>query len=227
MFDFRAQFMHRRVVDIADPQHGMGVAHGHGGQIDRGAVDVDLITLGLLRCLERNIRRHQARGAHVDADLPIVANIQLDDAAFGFDADQALGGQALVEHEAREATCAVAALFNLGAVGVENPIAEIHVRVARCFDDQQLVETDAGVPVAPLLGMLGQNVRVLADQVEDHEIIAQAVHLGKTQQHGFTPAAGFRQRTTRLPSHGDALQMPDHRPPTLRRHGRGCCSWNS
>ncbi|MNK98087.1 hypothetical protein D3C87_1184390 [compost metagenome] len=227
MFDFRPQFMHRCVVDIADPQHGMGVAHGHGGQIDRGAVDVDLITLGLLRRLERNIRRHQAWGAHVDTDLAVVTHVELDDTALGLDADLPLCGQALVEHETGEAARTVAALFHFGTVGVEDPIAEIHVRVARCFDDQQLVETDSRMPITPQLGVLGQNMRVLADQVEDHEVIAQAVHLGKTQQHGFTPAAGFRQQTTRLPFHGDALQMPDHRPPTLLRYGRGCCSWNS
>jgi hypothetical protein len=39
-------------------------------------------------------------------------------------------------------------------------------------------------------------VCVLAHKVQHHEIIAQAMHLGKTQQHGITPAAGFRRQTT-------------------------------
>lgn len=168
------------------------------------------------------------RGApHVDADLTVIADIEFDNAALGLDADLALGRQALVQHKTGEATRAIAALLHFRAIGVEDPVTEIHLRVARCFDDQQLVEADTGVSVTPLFGVLGQNVRVLADQVEDHEVVAQAVHLGKTQQHGVTPAAGFRQQTTRLPSRGDALQMPGHRPPALRRNGRGCCSWNS
>ncbi|PRD25208.1 UNVERIFIED_CONTAM: ammonium transporter [Trichonephila clavipes] len=114
-------------------------------------------------------------------DLAVVLHAQLDHAALGLDANDLLGGQALVQHEAGEAARTVAALLHLGAVGVEDAVAEIDVRMARRLDDQQLVETDAGVAIAPLLGMLGLHVGVLADQVEDHEVIAQTVHLGKAQ----------------------------------------------
>ncbi|MNS44741.1 hypothetical protein D3C72_771920 [compost metagenome] len=227
MLDLWAQLVNRSVIDVVDAQHRMGIAHRHGGQLDLLPVHFQRVTQGLRRCIEGNLGRDQPWRPHVNADLPVVAYVQLNDAALGFDADTLFRGQAFVQHEAGKATRTVATLLNLGTVGVENPIAEIHVRVARCFDDQQLVETDAGVPVAPLLGMLGQDVRVLADQVEDHEVVAQPMHLGKTQQHGLTPAAGFRQHTVRRRSRGGVLRTPGRRRPGFQRNGHGCCSWSS
>ena len=128
------------------------------------AVDFQWIAQGLFIGDEGYLGRGEARRAHVDTHLAVVAHVQLDDAAFGFHADALLGGQALVQHEAGETARTVAALLDLGTVGIEDPIAEVHVRVVRRLDDQQLVEADAGVAVTPLLGMLGLDVRVLADR---------------------------------------------------------------
>jgi hypothetical protein len=44
-----------------------------------------------------------------------------------------------------------------------------------------LVEADAGVSITPLLGVLGLDMGVLADEVEHHEVVAEAVHLGEAQ----------------------------------------------
>jgi hypothetical protein len=50
-------------------------------------------------------------------------------------------------HELDEAARAVAALLHLAAVGVEDAVAEIGRRVPRPLDHQDLVATDAEVPV--------------------------------------------------------------------------------
>ena len=136
MFNFRAQLMNRRRVDVVDTQHCMRVAHRYGGQLDSLAIDVDFIAQRLFIRHKRNFGRHQTRRAHVNADLTVAAHVQLNDAAFGFDFDLALGGQALVEHKAGKTAGSVAALFNLGPVGVEDPVTEIHLGIARCFNDQ-------------------------------------------------------------------------------------------
>ncbi len=61
--------------------------------------------------------------------LAVALEQQFDDAALGLDADLLLDRQALVEDEAGEAAGTVAALFDLGAIGVEDAIAKVHVRV--------------------------------------------------------------------------------------------------
>src|SRR5690606_2297117 len=124
---------------------------------------------------------HQPWRAHVDADLAIGTDVQLNHTAAGLNADLPLEGQALVHYEAGEAAGTVAALFDLGAVGVEDPVAKVHVRAARRLDDQQLIEAHAGVAVAPEFDVLGLDVGMLADQVEDHEVVAQAMHFGEAQ----------------------------------------------
>ncbi len=227
VLDLRAQLVHRGGTHVVDTQYGMRVTHGQGGNRMHLAVDFQWVAQRLLVGDEGDFGRVEARRAHVDTDLAVVLHVQFDDAALGFHADALFCGQALVQHEAGEAARTVAALLDLGTVGIEDAVAEIHFRVVRRLDDQQLVEADAGVAVTPLLGVLGLNVRVLADQVEDHEVVAQPMHLGKTQQHGLTPAAGFRQRTIRRWSRGGVLRRPGRRRPGFQRNGHGCCSWSS
>ena len=74
-------------------------------------------------------------------------------------------------------------MFDLGAVGVENAIAEIRVRTRGAFDQEDLVGADAEVPVAQGAGALGRHFDGLADAVEHDEIIARAMHFGEVPVH--------------------------------------------
>ncbi|MCY1180487.1 hypothetical protein D9M73_209340 [compost metagenome] len=181
VLQLRPQAVHRGSGDVIDAQHGMGVAHGNRCQFDGLAVHFYRVAQGFGVGDEGNLLRDQARRAHVHGHLPVRTDIQFDDAALGFHADALFHRQALVDDEAGEAARAVAALLHFRTIGVEDAVAEVDVRVGRRFDDQQLVETDARVAVAPLLGVLGLDMGVLADQVEDHEVVAEAVHLGEAQ----------------------------------------------
>src|SRR3546814_4477768 len=71
--------------------------------------------------------RVEARGAHVDGDLFVVAFVQHQDAGGDFGAQRIAAGQALFVHEADEAARAVAAVLDFGAVGVEDAVAEVGV----------------------------------------------------------------------------------------------------
>ncbi len=47
----------------------------------------------------------------------------------------------------RDTARAIAALFDLGAVGIEDPIEHAARRIARSFQHQRLIEADSGVPI--------------------------------------------------------------------------------
>jgi hypothetical protein len=67
----------------------------------------------------------------------IIPSVDLgnDDAARSLHTDGGLIGQPLIKHEARETTCAVAALFHFAAIGVENTIAKIRVWGSRALHE--------------------------------------------------------------------------------------------
>ena len=91
--------------------------------------------------------------------------------------------QPLVVDEARKAARAIAALLDLAAVAVEDPIAEIGAGEFRPFDQQQLVEANAEVTIAKALDQRRVGRKGLVDPVDDHKVIAKAVHFGETQVH--------------------------------------------
>ena len=90
-----------------------------------------------------------------------------------------LRGEALHDREPGGAAAAVAAHLGLGAVGVVKAPAEI--RLSRAFEEDQPVGPDAHLAVAdppgqPGLPGLRDNARPVVDE---HEVVAPAVHLVK------------------------------------------------
>ena len=125
----------------------------------------------------RRLRTEGRRRAHVDAHAPVVLDRRLDDAAERLDADRAPVGEAVIEHEAREAAGAVAALLDLGAVGVEDPVAEVDPFARRRLDEQDLVGADAEMAIGDAPPLLAPEAQRLANAVDDDEVVARAVHL--------------------------------------------------
>jgi hypothetical protein len=97
----------------------------------------------------------------------------------------------LVEHEAREAARAVAALLDLASVGVEDAIAEVVSRRGRGLDQQHLVASHAQVAVGEAARIVGGDRKPLADAVQHHEVVALAVHLGESHRY-ILPRGTFR-----------------------------------
>ena len=77
-----------------------------------------------------------------DGHLPVGLEPRHDEPAGRLHAQLALVGQALVADEDDEAARTVAALLDLAAVGVEDPVAEVRV-ASRALDQQHLVAAHA------------------------------------------------------------------------------------
>ena len=91
--------------------------------------------------------------------------------------------EAAVEHEAGETACAVAAILDLAAVGVEDPIVEIGVGRARRLDHQHLVAADAETPVGERRTCAASRANRLARGIDHDEVVAEALHLGEPKTH--------------------------------------------
>ena len=131
---------------------------------------------------------------HVDLHLAVLFKRRLDDSTESFDANLPLGRQSLIANEMDEAASAVAALLDLAAVSVEDPVAEIDVGARWPLDQQDLVAADAEMTIGKAHDLGAVEVDALANAVEHHKIVAQSLHLGELETHiriiaGDSPAA--------------------------------------
>src|ERR1022692_943920 len=118
---------------------------------------------------------------------------RLDDAPARLDTDDALCGQSTVANKSHKAARAVAALLDLAAVGVENPIAEIDVGTVGIFHEQNLIAAHAEAAVSQTLQLRSAQVDPLRDAVKHDEIVAQALHLGEFKSHAGSAALYWRR----------------------------------
>jgi hypothetical protein len=89
-----------------------------------------------------------------------------------------------LEHQGGDATCAVAALFDLAAVGIEDAIEDTMRPVARCREHQRLVESDSRMPVAERTKRVRIEVIIRGSRgIEYQEIVAETLHLQKLDAH--------------------------------------------
>ena len=84
---------------------------------------------------------------------------------------------------AHEAARAVAALLHLAAVGVENAVAKIGAGQARRFNQQDLIATDAKMPVGQAPQLCRGERQAPAHAVQHDEIVARPLHLGERELH--------------------------------------------
>src|SRR4029079_14786473 len=88
---------------------------------------------------ERYFRCAKAGQAHVDAHFSVGRHFRNDYSAGGLDADAPRLRITAIANEPDEAARAVAALLDLKAVGVPDPVAEISVGASGFFDDEHLI----------------------------------------------------------------------------------------
>ena len=141
------------------------------------------------------------------ATSPSSAKHGHDDAARGLDADRALVREPLVADELDEAARAVAALLDLAAVGVEDPVAEVDVVARRRLDDQHLVAADAEAPVGEPPQLRRRQRHALPHAVDHDEIVAEALHLGE-------PEPGHRDPPRSRPAGSSPLLANGSRSPS-------------
>ena len=181
--DQRPVLTDRVRIDIVDNLHRMRVAHRHHRRLQGFVGDVEEMDDHVVVCQKGNLGRLETRLAHVDGDIAIAFETRLDDAAHRLDPDLALVGQPLLMHETDKTAGAVAALFNLAAIGIEDAITEIDTGLGRFFNEQNLVTADAKIAVSEITQLFRGEVDLLAHAIENDEIVAQAMHLGKLELH--------------------------------------------
>ena len=159
-------------VRIADADTAR-VAIGRVGERHMSAVDI----FG-----ERNLGRRQLHRSHVDGDLAIVGAPAVEVAGEGLDGYRR--GAAFLHQQRRHTARAIAAGLGDAAVGVVDIHPHGGARVGRRPQGQKLVAADA--PAAIGHGPdLGHARRPPGAPVNDHEVIAEAVHFGE-----FKPGHG-------------------------------------
>ena len=115
----------------------------------------------------------KARHAHVDGDLAVGFEPRHDEAARGLDANLALVREPVIAHEHDEAARAVAALLDLAAVGVEDPVAEIGVVAARGSTTSTWSQPTPKRRSASARICAGVSVERRARRVDDDEVVAE------------------------------------------------------
>ncbi|KAF1042855.1 MAG: hypothetical protein GAK34_02753 [Delftia tsuruhatensis] len=189
--DQRAPGGHGRMVHIVHQLHRMRVAHGNGGDPDRGFVAQ--LQGPLLRRTQRagnqacTIEGHQGglqHGlAHVHGDAAIGMQLGGDEAGQRLHADDGLVRQSLVVHIAGKAARAVAALLDLAAVGVVDHVFEVDAFGGRGPHREDLVGAHAELAVGQKAVLGCAQAQRAGGFVKDHEIVASALHLGKADLH--------------------------------------------
>src|SRR5881227_3405249 len=89
---------------------------------------------------------------------------------------------ALLE-ERRHAARAVAALLDLVAVTVEDPVEDGGARAPRALQHQRLVEADAGAALPEPAQQPRSEQGLIGGRIEDDEIVADPVHLREIDAH--------------------------------------------
>ena len=125
---------------------------------------------------DAHVHRHQA--VVPDAGAHAAAGAAHDEVAAEF-------GRACIE-QCRDTTRAIAALFDLAAVGIEYSIKHAARRIARRLQHERLIEAHARVPIGESAKRPFIKVSVGGNGggVEHQEIVAQALHLQKLDAHG-------------------------------------------
>src|SRR5262245_47879938 len=176
-----AESVHVRIVNGRHLDHCMRVAHGHRADRKLATADLQRIYIRLTRRFERERSGREVRLAHVDRDRTVFTD-------FGIDAStETVHTNPLSPESMRDDTCdaprTVAALFDLRAVRIEDPVVDITPAAARRQQHQRLVEADAGAPIAEEPHRSVVRHRGVRWCIEHHEVVAEAVHLGKRKAH--------------------------------------------
>src|SRR3989475_8493906 len=173
MLEQRPLRRHRRRLDVGHDLHGVRIAYRQNRYVYGFPVNFNSFYQ----------RRTEGRGPHLDADLAVCLEPRHDWAGERLDADLALGSKAFLVHELHEAARAVTALLDLAAIGVEDAVAEVHVAPLRPLDHQDLVATGSQMSIRDLFQLLFIEIECRLGGIQDHEIVAGTLHLGKRKLH--------------------------------------------
>ena len=125
----------------------MRVAERQGGDPHPAGPERDLVELGRGRREHRDLAGQEARQTHVHPHRSVLPAIQADEPREGLDDDGVVPGVPAVLEVTRHAARAVAAVSDLAAVGIEDPIAGRDAVTLCRLEQEDLIAADAEPPV--------------------------------------------------------------------------------
>src|SRR5690606_24942217 len=140
----------------------------------------------------------EIRHAEIDADDTFAADARIDRARRAREPQLAVGQMSSGGDEARNAARTVAALLDLAAVRVEDPVSGVARAVVGERDEQKLVEADAEAAVRETPHDVRFRSGSLPRPIDDHEVVAETVHFREADLH----ACRVRGWQARASGHG-------------------------
>jgi len=214
IFHGRPEAVHAGRCDVVHADHRMRVAHRDGADRER--------LIGHLEGVERRFRRRvegegsggEIRSSHGHRHGAIGVRSGGDEARWAVHPEFLADAVEAASDQRRDAAGAVAALFDLPPVRVENSVVHRGAFAARRLEGERLIETDPEVAVGergerrPIGGAGGT-------RIEDDEVVAETVHLREGQGHARIIADGPMR--CRWPVCSAAGRMPLLLPVTLMK----------
>src|SRR5688572_239244 len=145
IFHSGAESVHGRGAHRSHLDDRVWVTHRNRADLQLLLADAQRVDVSLARRLERQRRGIEVRHAHVERHVAVVVQFAVDAAAGTAEPHRAASEP--TRDQAGDAAGAVGALFDLGAVGIEDAVEDVGARGTRRRQCQRLVEADAGVAV--------------------------------------------------------------------------------
>src|SRR5690606_5986016 len=178
-----SQYTDVRGVDRIDEQNGVRIAHRYGADLDVAARGAQRVPVALGGRAKRQRFGREIRHAEIDADDTFAAHARIDRARRAREPQLAVGQMSSGGDEARNAARTVAALLDLAAVRVEDPVSGVARAVVGERDEQKLVEADAEAAVRETPHDVRFRSGSLPRPIDDHEVVAETVHFREADLH--------------------------------------------
>src|SRR5690606_17333209 len=174
--------VHVRIAHRRDLQHRVGVAHRYRADLKLFLSDPKRIDVRFSGSFERYRLGFEIRHAHLDRDETIIAQFGGGMPAGALHAHLATAQSR--SDEARDTACAVAALFDLRAIRIEDSVHDVDLGIRGGQEYERLVEADPGAPVGQSADRLRiRHLRRVGD-IEHDEVVAEPVHFREGEEHG-------------------------------------------
>jgi hypothetical protein len=182
VLDGRPERGHRGRLHVRDGEHGVRIAKRDRPDLERAPLDFELVRVARRLRGKGQGTRVKVRYAHVDRDR-CGADARVHHACGTVQGDGTVLGQPAVMQQGGDAARAVAALFDLVAVGVEDAVEHGRIGPPGAREHQRLIEADAGAAIGEAAQALGLQDGFVGWSIKDDEIVADPVHLREIDAH--------------------------------------------
>ena len=178
-FDHRSPQCHGRLVHAVNQTDSVGITDGYGRDFQRLTLYLQGVSDRALHRIKRHLLRIKPRHPHIHRHLAVTVNVQLNVAASGLHPDTIATDQFFIANKTGKTAGAVTALFNFIAIGVEDTVAKIHVRIGGRLNQQQLVKANTEPTIGQAADFFRWQAQILRHHINHHKVVTQAMHFGE------------------------------------------------